>query len=242
MAAQSLTIAYPTRGLICFEVGELIPFMVSNSRIVLEKGIGRKYKEHGNTVCASPSPDALNLLQRSTEVVGMVLWFRPVPCLAWENFILCFNLIPSLSVFTPIHLAEALKQRLSLSGECESLLKQSRRDHSPMQNWSYCLLCVYQATLAVHTRSFSAISAKFSAHWKGCLLSVAHSMYFLSCALLLCQMVYVMLMYFEFGIGEWLDERPLLYGLSHQVQYAMCASQLFGSAVTTSALPNECGA
>ena len=38
----------------------------------------------------------------------------------------------------------------------------------------------------------------------------------LSCAQ---QMVYVVLMYFEFGIGTWLDERPLLYGLSHQVRY-----------------------
>ncbi|XP_065183278.1 uncharacterized protein LOC135814138 isoform X2 [Sycon ciliatum] len=37
-------------------------------------------------------------------------------------------------------------------------------------------------------------------------------------------MVYVVLMYFEFGIGTWLDERPLLYGLSHQFAIVIAAA------------------
>lgn len=31
------------------------------------------------------------------------------------------------------------------------------------------------------------------------------------------QVFYVLLMYVEFGIGEWLDQFPVLYGVTHQV-------------------------
>ena len=31
-------------------------------------------------------------------------------------------------------------------------------------------------------------------------------------------MVFAVLMYVEFGIGEWLEERPLLYAVTHQVR------------------------
>ena len=33
----------------------------------------------------------------------------------------------------------------------------------------------------------------------------------------LLQMVYAGLMYVEFGIGEWLEAKPLLYACTHQV-------------------------
>lgn len=39
----------------------------------------------------------------------------------------------------------------------------------------------------------------------------------------LLQVVYAFLMYVEFGIGEWLEERPLLYACTHQVSVCLHA-------------------